>query len=180
MVDVGRDAVIREWITGYRLFAGDEMVCQRELELPPIELYTRAVWLRPTVPLGELLERDQDPLGSLHAAEHALIHAMPLLSMCDRGDAGGISVLADRYARIPLIVLYDGYTGGTGITELAFERIDELATIAWDMVSGCDCESGCPRCVYDRSCGSGNEPMNRLGAVRILASLQVRPAGSVL
>jgi len=86
---------------------------------------------------------------------------MPLLSMCDRGDAGGISVLADRYARIPLIVLYDGYTGGTGITELAFERIDELATIAWDMVSGCDCESGCPRCVYDRSCGSGNEPMNR-------------------
>ncbi|MGD0287548.1 MAG: DEAD/DEAH box helicase [Acidimicrobiales bacterium] len=174
------DVVIREWITGYRLFTGDEMVGQRELELPPIELYTRAVWLRPTVSLGELLERDHDPLGSLHAAEHALIHAMPLLSMCDRGDAGGISVLADRYARIPLIVLYDGYTGGTGITELAFERIDELATIAWDMVSGCDCESGCPRCVYDRSCGSGNEPMNRLGAVRILASLQVRPAGSVL
>jgi hypothetical protein len=72
------------------------------------------------------------------------------------------------------------YEGGTGITELAFDRIDELATIAWDMMSGCDCESGCPRCVYDRSCGSGNEPKNRLGAVRILASLQVRPAGSVL
>ena len=34
------------------------------------------------------------------------------------------------------------------------------------MVESCDCELGCPRCVFDRNCGNGNEPIDRPGRWR--------------
>ena len=108
--------------------------------------------------------------GSLHAAEHGLIHAMPLLAMCDRDDAGGISTVLDATTGDPLMLLYDGHEGGAGIAELAFARFTELAGITRSMVESCDCELGCPRCVYDRNCGNGNQPMDRPGAVAVLRS----------
>lgn len=94
-----------------------------------------------------MLTTGRDLLESLHPAEHALIHAMPLLAMCDRGDAGGVSTITQPTIYGPLVLLYDGYPGGSGIVETAYDHIEELVALTVDMVSRCDCgEGGCPKC----------------------------------
>jgi len=169
---------IHQQVVGYKLRQGDELLATERLELPPTVLTTRGIWLRPladpapTAPAGPTgPTAPAATLGALHAAEHALVHALSLLAMADRGDAGGLSTTADGATGQPLVVLYDGYEGGAGIADLAFERFGELATLALDLVERCDCERGCPRCVYDRACGSDNQPLDRLGAVAVLAEL---------
>ncbi len=164
-------ARIRQQVVGFKLRRGGEVLASGPLDLPPVDLETRAVWLRPRGDLGEHLGTGRDRLGALHAAEHAMIHAMGLLAMGDRGDAGGLSTLADPRAGGPLVLLYDGHQGGAGIAEAVYGCFDQLVAVTLDMVSTCDCELGCPRCVYDRACGSENRPMDRPGAVEVLRSM---------
>jgi DEAD/DEAH box helicase domain-containing protein len=181
------DLRIEQRVTGYAVIEGTEVVSRHDLELPANELSTRGIWAYPVPGLELASGPPLRLLGALHAAEHGLIHAMPLLAMCDRGDVGGMSSVsqatrqaevlagpgpgapaAGAAASMPSIVLHDGREGGGGIAEMAFERLEELATITREMLASCDCDSGCPRCVYDRDCGSGNQPMDRRGAVAVL------------
>ena len=165
------DAWIRQQVTAYKRHDHGQVVATVPLDLPPVDLQTRAVSMSVGADrLAEILSGRGAP-GSLHAAEHGLIHAMPLLAMCDRNDACGISTVLDAATGDPLMLLYDGHAGGAGIAELAFDRFADLAGITLSMVESCDCELGCPRCVYDRNCGNGNRPMNRPGAVAVLGSL---------
>jgi DEAD/DEAH box helicase domain-containing protein len=163
---------IRQQVVAYKLRLGDDVLSTTALDLPPAELHTRSLWAEPEVDLATILGPGDDARGALHAAEHALIHAMPLLAMCDRGDAGGLSTVVHSETGRPLILLYDGYEGGAGIGDVAFSCFDELTGLALSMVASCDCERGCPRCVYDRACGNENQPMDRLGALEVLRSMR--------
>jgi DEAD/DEAH box helicase domain-containing protein len=130
---------------------------------------TTAVWLTlPSDALGEVRSEGRHIPGGLHAAEHALIHMMPLLTMCDRMDVGGMSAVVHPDCDGALVLVYDGYAGGIGISEGAYERFEELARITLDLVDHCRCETGCPSCVYDRHCGNDNQPMDRVAAALIL------------
>jgi len=164
-------ALVRQRVVGYRLRRGDELVASHDLDLPPVDLDTRALWLTPRADLATVVGTGRDLLGALHAAEHGLIHALALLAMCDRGDAGGLSTLAHPASGGPLVAVYDGHAGGAGIADAAFEHFGELVSMTLDMVERCECELGCPRCVFDRACGSENHPMDRVGAARVLRSL---------
>ena len=72
----------------------------------------------------QLLDRARiDPLavpGTLHAVEHAAIGILPLFTICDRWDVGGVSTPFQAETGLPTIVIYDGYPGGVGIAELGF------------------------------------------------------------
>ena len=88
---------------------------------PPRTLTTRACWY--TVPLDPLLAAGLEPgelLGTVHAAEHGLIGLLPLFTICDRWDVGGVSMAAHPQTGEPTIFVYDGYPGGAGIAELAY------------------------------------------------------------
>jgi DEAD/DEAH box helicase domain-containing protein len=172
-VGVGR-ASVQSQVVAYKLYRNDEVLSVHALDLPEVALDTRGLSLVPRVALREVLGKDFDLLSALHAAEHALIHAMPLLAMCDRTDAGGASMLADRLRAAPLVLVYDAYEGGSGIVDAAYEHLDELVAIAADMLESCDCELGCPRCVFDRDCGSANADLDRRGALAIMDSLTAR------
>lgn len=162
-------ADVRSTVAGYKVFRADEPVQTVPLELPESVLETRALWL---VPGAGMTALPRDALGALHGAEHALIHALPLLAMCDRGDAGGASTALDPRCGTPLVLLYDAYDGGAGIADAAYAHLDALVGLAIDMLDGCDCETGCPRCIFDRDCGSGNADLDRLGALALLAGLR--------
>ena len=169
---LGRSRV-RSDVVGYKLMRHNEVVSIHDLHLPSVELDTRGLWLTLTNPDTALLLPERGLLGSLHAAEHALIHTMPLLAMCDRGDAGGVSTLVHPGVDGPLLLLYDGYQGGSGIVDEAFSDFDTLIELTLDMVSSCDCGAeGCPRCCYSKLCGSDNQPMDRLGAIELLNTLR--------
>ncbi|HEY5040056.1 MAG TPA: Zn-binding domain-containing protein, partial [bacterium] len=139
------------------------------LTLPPQTFETKALWMI----LPETLQRNlADPklhfMGGLHAAEHGTIAMMPLHVVCDRWDLGGISTPAHPQVPQPVIFIYDGYPGGVGLTDRAYETMEELLTTTYEMVRDCECEEGCPSCVQSPKCGSGNHPLDKRGALRIL------------
>ena len=67
-----------------------------ELDLPERALVTRACWY--TVPFDVVEEAGIDHrrscIGTVHAAEHGLIGMLPLFTICDRWDVGGVSMAA--------------------------------------------------------------------------------------
>jgi DEAD/DEAH box helicase domain-containing protein len=108
--------------------------------------------------------------GSLHAAEHAAIGLLPLVASCDRGDIGGLSTAVgpDPLARLPSVFVYDGYPGGAGFAERGFRQASTWLGATAAAIEACECPKGCPSCVQSPKCGSGNEPLDKAGAVRVL------------
>lgn len=162
---------IASQVTGYerRHSRTRELLGREHLSLPPSRLVTRAFWY--TVD-DEVLARagvDAAALpGALHAAEHAGIGILPLFTICDRWDVGGVSTPLQADTGRPTIVIYDGYPGGVGIAELGFGagRRHLEATLA--VVERCPCRTGCPSCVQSPKCGNGNEPLDKAAAVALL------------
>jgi DEAD/DEAH box helicase domain-containing protein len=142
------------------------------LDLPPTRLVTRAFWytVGPDVIVGARLSPEQVP-GTLHAVEHAGIGILPLFTICDRWDVGGVSTAYLADTDRPTIVIYDGYPGGAGIAELGYGagRRHLEATLA--VVERCPCRAGCPSCVQSPKCGNGNEPLDKAGAVGLLRAV---------
>jgi DEAD/DEAH box helicase domain-containing protein len=158
-------------VTGYQRkdAATGEILGAEPLELPATRLTTRAFWytVDPSVLAAAGLEADRWP-GTLHAVEHAGIGILPLFTICDRWDVGGVSTVHQADTRLPTIVIYDGYAGGAGIAELGFEAADRHLAATLDIVTACPCEAGCPSCVQSPKCGNWNEPLDKAGARRLL------------
>jgi DEAD/DEAH box helicase domain-containing protein len=91
--------------------------------------------------------------------------------MCDRWDIGGVSFAEYPESRLCTIFVYDGYPGGAGIAERAFEAGSEHLGATMRHIRACPCERGCPSCVQSPKCGNGNEPLDKNGAVRLLAAV---------
>ena len=150
----------------------NEVIDVVDLDLPPETLRTRACWY--TVPMSDLARTGLEPvrvLGTVHAAEHALIGLLPLFTICDRWDVGGVSMALHPATGEPTIFVYDGYPGGAGIAELAFERLHEHLVAAHELVSSCACDEGCPSCVQSPKCGNWNEYLDKEGAATLLGLL---------
>jgi DEAD/DEAH box helicase domain-containing protein len=149
-----------------------ELLGSVELHLPPTQLVTRSFWF--TVAPHELSAAGIDPervAGTLHAVEHAAIGMLPLFTICDRWDVGGVSTPLQADTGRPSIFIYDGYPGGAGIAELGYEAAERLLTATREVIEGCECESGCPSCVQSPKCGNGNEPLDKPGASALLRFL---------
>jgi DEAD/DEAH box helicase domain-containing protein len=143
-----------------------------DLDLPQQSLTTSAIWF--TLPIETLVADGVAPgrvLGTVHAAEHALIGLLPLFTICDRWDVGGVSMATNLQTGEPTIFVYDGYPGGAGIADLAFERTADHVRAAHDLVAACACDDGCPSCVQSPKCGNWNEYLDKAGAVHLLRLL---------
>ncbi|HUH06877.1 MAG TPA: DEAD/DEAH box helicase [Egibacteraceae bacterium] len=154
-----------------------------ELDLPRTHLVTQALWLTIPQPVLDVagLSRERVP-GAAHAAEHAAIGLLPLFAMCDRWDIGGLSTPWHPDTGEATIFIYDGYPGGAGITERGYRAGREHLGATRDSVAACPCERGCPSCVQSPKCGNGNEPLDKPGAVALLAAVlseaSMAPAGT--
>ena len=165
-------------VTGYqrRDLRTGEVVERVELDLPPTHLLTRAFWY--SVPHAVLEAAGVEPgdaPGALHAVEHAAIGLLPLFTICDRWDVGGVSTLHQPEVDGPAIVIYDGYQGGSGIAELGFECADRHLAATLDVVERCACDAGCPSCVQSPKCGNGNEPLHKQAAIQLLRAVLAPP-----
>ena len=161
---------VEEQVTGYQLKERDRTLSKRSLDLPKVEFDTEGVWFT----LPPKLERQvgkKSWRGGLHGTEHALIAMAPLFALCDRWDLGGFSTPLHPSTGKPSVLIYDGFEGGIGISEKLFSLFEELADTTSELVKNCDCEEGCPSCIFSPKCGAGNEPLDKGGTIEILQFL---------
>lgn len=140
-----------------------------ELEMPTRTLDTKAVMC--TITPEAMKDNDVEPLripGALHAAEHAAIGLLPLVASCDRGDIGGLSTAVGPMDGLPTIFVYDGYPGGAGFADRGYHQIATWWGATAAAIEACECRQGCPSCVQSPKCGNGNDPLDKMGAIRVL------------
>ncbi|MPY93914.1 MAG: DEAD/DEAH box helicase [Acidimicrobiia bacterium] len=169
---------VRSQVTGYQRFdtRTRESLGTEALDLPPAVLLTRGVWYM----FGDELVGDarlgaERLPGALHALEHAAIGLLPLFAICDRWDVGGVSTALQADTGLPTVTIYDGYAGGAGIAELAFDAADRHLGATRDAIAACPCGNGCPSCVQSPKCGNGNEPLDKAGARALGTAVLGRP-----
>jgi DEAD/DEAH box helicase domain-containing protein len=183
---------VNEQYVGYKLMKYDKVIGMKKLDLAPLNFKTMGLWF--TVPedikekvwkkrkenkdikenfnkrSGEDLKREVFA-GGLHGIEHAMIGIMPFHVMCDRWDIGGVSAPNHPDTKNPTVFIYDGFEGGIGLTEKAFELIIEILKMSYELVKDCKCEDGCPACIYSPKCGNENNPLDKKTTILILEEL---------
>ncbi len=158
--------------------ATGEILDVMPLALPPQTLETKAVWWAIPPSTIERASISESALpGAAHAAEHAAIGLLPLVATCDRWDVGGVSTAFHPDTGSCAIFVYDGYPGGAGITERGFRTAERWLEATLETVRNCPCSHGCPSCVQSPKCGNGNEPLDKAGAVALLAAMLGRAWG---
>lgn len=164
----GRVSVTEQVVAYQRMSRDGKVLDLVALDLPPSTFATEAIWLLPEP--GQLAGLDRMPklLGTLHAAEHALIALLPLWAMCDRWDIGGLSTNVHAQTERPTVFVYDGHPGGVGITERGFAAFEGWAEDTARMIESCPCEQGCPSCVQSPKCGNLNDMLDKAGALELL------------
>ena len=164
---------VTEQVVAYqrRSIATGEQIDLCALDLPPQTFETEAVWFCPEPSMLTGSEEITRLLGTLHAAEHALIAMLPLWAMCDRWDIGGLSTNLHFQTVRPTIFVYDGHPGGVGITERGFDQFEGWTADTERLLDGCPCEHGCPSCVQSPKCGNLNEPLDKAGALALLRAM---------
>ena len=142
------------------------------LEAPPQIFETEGLWYVIPESCRQRLEEDfVHFMGSIHACEHTAIGMLPLLVMADRNDFGGISIPLHPQTGLACVFIYDGLPGGAGLTRQAFGHARELLEVCAAVIEACPCEDGCPSCVHSPKCGSGNRPISKTGALRLIRDL---------
>jgi DEAD/DEAH box helicase domain-containing protein len=165
---------VTEQVVAYerRTVTSQERIELVPLELPETSFATEAVWFLPEPRQLEGLAEMPKLLGTLHAAEHALIALLPLWAMCDRWDIGGLSTNVHPQTGRPTVFVYDGHPGGVGITERGFEQFEGWVADTAAMIRGCPCHDGCPSCVQSPKCGNLNDMLDKSGALTFLGRLR--------
>jgi len=168
------DVSVTRQVTGFvrKLHITGEIVDEVLLALPAQTLVTKALWWAiPQAIIERAALKLADVPGAAHAAEHAAIGLLPLIATCDRWDVGGVSTPYHRDTGSCAIFIYDGYPGGAGIVERGFRSEERLLRATLETVRDCPCTRGCPSCVHSPKCGNGNEPLDKAGAVALLAAM---------
>jgi len=146
-------------------FYTNENVGSGELDLPEQQMHTTSYWLEvPDRVMQALPYAADDRRDGVSGLAFAMKHVAQLLLMCDERDLGlsvntgdekgtGIFSGAEPAEKIPVpfssprIFIYDAYPGGIGFSAPLFEMHADLLARTRALISGCECENGCPTCV---------------------------------
>ncbi|MFI5320070.1 MAG: DEAD/DEAH box helicase, partial [Myxococcota bacterium] len=158
-------------IVGYerRRVRGQELLGTEPLDLPPSSYETTSLWLELPDEISKALGANgHNPMGSLHAVEHAALALLPLFALCDRFDLAGITYKLHPQLGRAAIFLYDAHAGGIGLVQSVYAKLETLLETTLARVRECECELGCPACVHSPRCSNGNRPIDKAGAQRAL------------
>ncbi len=175
-VEHGEVHLVRR-VAGYKKirYYSHENIGFGKINLPDQELHTTAVWWQISADLLEqrFTSRQQALDGFLGAA-YAMHHIAAMRMMAETTDlgravgdseagwvatvgVGGRGTLRDanwdevpveRQRRFqPALFLYDNYPGGVGLSAPLFEQRQQITCAARELITGCDCNFGCPACV---------------------------------
>jgi DEAD/DEAH box helicase domain-containing protein len=93
---------------------------------------------------AEAAVRMRSGLGGMAAL---LAGVAPLRLMCDPRDLGFVVEPRAPNSGLPTVTIYEKVSGGVGYAREMYDSMPELLSAAYDLVSQCPCERGCPSCV---------------------------------
>jgi DEAD/DEAH box helicase domain-containing protein len=170
------DLQITEHVTGYKVsdIFTNKLIQEQDFEEPIIYTFTTKGFMftmpRPTKMLNELQHISEETIlnGTFHAVEHVVIESSSMLTGGGSSELGGISMGTSG-----AIFVYDGAKGGSGLSKLLYDRLEEGFKRSIEILRNCKCSSadGCPRCTYSYQCGNNNQPLSKLGALESLEHL---------
>lgn len=169
---------VTDLVTGYDRISvrGGKNLGTVPLDMEPLVFTTQGVWIAIPEDVRRSVENEMlHFMGGIHAFEHAAIGMMPLLVLADRNDLGGISTPLHPQVGSGAVFIYDGLPGGCGLVAQAYVRYEELLARTLGVIRQCPCESGCPACVHSPKCGSGNRPIHKTAALRVLELILATP-----
>jgi ATP-dependent helicase YprA (DUF1998 family) len=153
---------VRETVGGYREMRRGQAYSFTLDEPLESVLDTVGLWL--DVPA----ELDPDP-PAVHAFEHGLVNALPLVLLCDRRDVGSSSELRRIY-------VFDFAEGGIGLADKAYHLLETLLDRAASLVRDCPCTEGCPNCLQLAGCADSNRRLDKSGGLALLEGRSVSAA----
>ncbi|MCE7743422.1 MAG: DEAD/DEAH box helicase [Candidatus Heimdallarchaeota archaeon] len=170
------DLQITEHVTGYKVsdIFTNKLLQAKDFDEPIIYTFATKGFMftmpEPTKMLNELQHISEDVIlnGTFHAVEHVVIESSSMLTGGGSSEIGGISM-----GKSGAIFVYDGAKGGSGLSKLLYDRLEEGFQRSLEILKNCKCstDDGCPRCTYSYQCGNNNQPLNKLGAVESLGQL---------
>ena len=86
--------------------------------------------------------------SGLSGLGYTFLHLAPLYLMCDLRDLGVF--IESRWkpaGYAPVIMLYDAFPGGIGLSEALYRKYDDILDDARSLIEHCSCKLGCPACV---------------------------------
>jgi DEAD/DEAH box helicase domain-containing protein len=105
-------------------------------------------------------------IGAFHALEHTLIESSDMLTGGGSQGIGGVSMGTSG-----TIFIYDGSPGGSGLSKLLYDRLEEAFRRVGVILRDCSCSAldGCPACTYSYKCGNNNSPLFKAGALEAVS-----------
>ncbi|MFW5695384.1 MAG: DEAD/DEAH box helicase [Alkalispirochaeta sp.] len=147
------DVLVRSLVAKFKKirFHSHENVGYGEIDLPEEQMHTRAamVVLSPGLPARDAFDAlppAARPVALMRLAR-LLRDVAPVYLMSVVQDLGVHVTVRDPHYAEPALYLYDRYPGGSGLSDALPHLFDRVLAAAYERVSECGCESGCPSCV---------------------------------
>jgi DEAD/DEAH box helicase domain-containing protein len=158
---------VTDLVTGYKVKSldGDSVLGVHELSLPPTTYDTVAIQFN--LPAAEV-EESELVVAGVHGMEHALMALAPLLAGTDRGDLGSAWYAMYPTTFAPAIFIFDRTPGGVGLSEKLFDSLTGWLSGAYQLLTSCTCEEGCPACLLSARCEANNEMLSKREALQLL------------
>ena len=163
----------------YNIMKFSKITASKKLNLPPLEFKTKGLWF--TIPyyikekLEEYIVSDSKFsdvfMGCLQGVENVILSVAPFHVMCDTYDLGGVCKNMHKDTMNATIFIYDGFEGGVGLTDKAFKLFEDIIKMAYELIRDCECESGCPACIYSSQNQTDDKFLNKEGTLLILKEL---------
>jgi DEAD/DEAH box helicase domain-containing protein len=106
--------------------------------------------------------------GAFHALEHVVIESSNMFTGGGSREIGGISLGTSG-----VVVIHDGTPGGSGLSKLLFNRLEDAISRSHTILKQCKCNTidGCPKCTFSYQCGNNNRPLFKKGGEYSLAQI---------
>jgi ATP-dependent helicase YprA (DUF1998 family) len=105
---------------------------------------------------------------ALHSMQHQIVKAVPLVVLSSSLDVD--SVVSAVMGRA-IGYFFDTCEGGNGASEAIFHQLPKFAAKASALAKGCNCESGCPRCLTQHSCPQQNTGLHKDAGIFLLDAM---------
>src|SRR5579864_2585137 len=127
-------------------FHSHENIGAGPISLPEQQLHTTAFWLAIPAEIARQFPRPAMQ-GGLQGLANVLKAVACLFLMCDARDLGSHPETRAPHTGLPTVFVYERYPGGVGMSPRLFEMATAVLNAAHELVSQCECDSGCPSCV---------------------------------